>query len=190
VYNLDYAIEDLEDVEGKEKDYRIAITEGSGADVTLHNFANEDKGYQGNYDTAIPAMDSYDAVSMVAQGVYNHNGEQVKVAGTLLVTRAGVISDEIVSDFKGKIGIGELTDGDFNDAQNAMGQALYNKCNIEKKHSKGLDRASWGSQDTVCMTAFVVADRDIFADVEGRKEQRSLQRALKKAINKSLKGLN
>ena len=186
--NKEHGIGDLEDIEGKHKQWRIVIVDGSGSDVTMRSFVSEDKGYQGLYDSAIYADDTYDAASIVAQGKYNHNGTHVKVAGTLMITRPGAFSADIVSDFKGKLMVGELTDGDFNDAKAADGSKLYQNCEISKKHTQGLERASWGSQDTICMRAAVVVNRSWFEQFD-RNEARALRSVVKKAVNRSLAGL-
>lgn len=174
-YNKKNGFEDLEDVEGKEKDYRIVIIQDSGSDVTMQNFVKEDSGYAGLYNTAILAEDAYDAADIASEGVYQTgDGKQVKVAGFIYVTRPGAFSNDIVTDFKGKLAIGELTDGDFNDAE-AFGERLYRSCDLSSDYTKGMPKASWGSQSTICMDAKVIYAKDL------------KDRSVKKAINRAVR---
>lgn len=175
LYNKQHGKSDIEDIEDS-KDYAMVIIDGSGADVTMQSFVSEDGGYKENYDNAIIADDLYDAVDIVSEGVYNGR----KVAGVLYVGFS--IPSEVAKDFKSKVGIGEATDGDFNDATDVNNGKLYTNCEIKKQQTSGMDTATWGHPDTICLNSMVIY-RDDFG---GRK----VQKVIKKAITKSVRGLN
>lgn len=174
LYNKQHDKHDIEDIEGSDE-YLMVIIDGSGADVTMQSFVAEDAGYKDNYENAIIAGDLYDAIDIVSEGTYNGK----KVAGALYVGFS--IPTEIATDFKSKVGIGEATDGDFNDATDINGNKLYKTCEIKKAQTSGMKVATWGSPDTVCLNSLVIY-RDDFG---GRKEQK----IIKKAITKSVRGL-
>ena len=172
LFNKDHGIEDLSDIEGS-KEYAIAIVEGSGSEVMLRSFVQEDNGYKPNLENAVFAMDNYDAADIVSEGRYQGK----KVAGMIYI--GSKVPSEIARDF-GNIRIGEMTDSDFNDAKDVNGDSLYESCDIESNRTSGLKTSTTLNPDTVCVKAMVVY-ADTFAD---RKEVR----AIKKGINKSVRG--
>lgn len=175
VYNLKNGYTDIEDIEGR-KDTVMVLVDGSGAMVTMQSFAAEDDGYKVNLNSAILADDLYEAADIVAEGKYNGK----KVAGLLYVGKS--IPAEIATDFKGLIGVGEATDGDFNDAKDVNGQPLYKNCTINKRKLGGLDTATvFSSLDTVCVDAMVVYSTNGL--------ERKLQKAVSKGINKAKRKL-
>ncbi|AUR89241.1 hypothetical protein NVP1121O_213 [Vibrio phage 1.121.O._10N.286.46.C4] len=163
---------DLEDIEGR-KDVVMVLVDGSGASVTMNNFAIEDKGYQVNFDNAVLADDLYDAMDIVSEGLY----EGKKVAGLLHVTRAGKISSELREDFGSRIVIGELTDSDFNDALDENKEPLYTSCEVSKKTAAGFKTATTFKPDTLCMTAKVIYTTDF----DDKKAKRVVRKGVTKA---------
>jgi len=141
--------QDLKDVEGRD-DVVIAIVEGSGADVTLENFAKEDEGYFINYKTAVRVSEFYDAAELVANGKY----EGKVVAGTLYV--GGSVPSGEVQDFSDALLVGEATDKDFNDFTFKNGDHVYTSCAIDENQMGGLEKSTTFAPDTVCVKAALV----------------------------------
>lgn len=173
IYNIKNDFSDLEDVEGNE-DVVIVLVDGSGAVVTMQSFVQEDGGYKVNYDSAVYADDLYDAFDIVSEGTI----DGVKVAGLLYVSNQ--IPSEVAMDFKGSVAVGELTDSDFNDAEDVNGESLYENCEVDKAKTNGL-ASGWGDIDTVCLSAMVVYTTDL--------EDRKTEKAVKKGIIKALRGV-
>ncbi len=173
IYNVQNGFKDLEDIEGS-KSVALVLIEGSGAVITMQSFANEDSGYKTNYDSAIYADDVYDAFDLVAEGKANGR----KVAGLLYV--GSQIPAEAAADFKGKVLVGEATDGDFDDAKDVNGDRLYQKCEVNKGKARGLVD-SWGDPDTVCVKAMVAYSLDF--------EDSKAEKVVKKGITKALRGV-
>jgi len=173
LYNKGLGFSDLSDIEGK-KDVFIVIVDGSGAQVTLNSFVQEDAGYKVNADSAIYADDFYEAVSIVADG---RSGSK-KVAGTLYVGAS--IPAEIANDFKDKVLVGEATDSDFNDAEDINGEPLYTNCEIEKQVLRGMNTSTWSNPSTVCVKAAIVYKADY---------DKKTMKALNKAATKATRGL-
>lgn len=174
MYNKKNAYEDLEDIEGKEN-VAMVLVEGSGADVTMQSFVQADSGYKVNYENAIMAEDLYEAADIVADGVY----DGVKVAGLLYTGQT--VPQEIASDFRSQISIGEATDGDFDDAEDFSGEPLYTKCDIDKRMIRGMETSTMGKPDTVCLRAAIVYRTDF--------EDKKANKAVKKAAAKTVRGL-
>lgn len=173
VYNLNNGISDLKDLEGRE-DMIMVMAEGSGGFVTMNSFVQEDGGYKVNLEKAHMADDLYDAASIVADG--NVNGK--KVAGFLYVGKK--LPAEIGQDFGRDLRIGELTDGDFNDAEDVNGDPLYTKCDIEDVEMGGLTDEVMGAPDTVCQSAFVIYRADM---------PKNMQRIVQKGVIKATRNL-
>ena len=173
IYNVKNKYKDLEDIE-KEKDVLMVLVDGSGGMVTMQSFVQEDSGYKVNYETAILADDSYDAADMVCEGRFNGK----KVAGMLIVGNS--IPNDIKTDFKGCLGVGEATDSDFNDAKDINKEPLYTDCEINKSSIGGLD-SPMGDIDTVCVQAMAVYSTNL--------EERKLPKLISKAINKAKRRL-
>lgn len=168
-------IEDLSDLEG-DTDKLVVIVEGSGAEVTWHNFAKEDTGYKVNVDKGtIYADDLYEAFEIVSEGIY----EGKTVAGLLYVTKSGKISPELRADFGKKVVIGEATDSDFNDAKDENGNSLYTTCEVDKKGAANFETVTTFSPDTICMKAKVIYSDDF--------EDKKTKRVISKGITKALK---
>ena len=70
IFNTKNGFESLEDIEG-EKDILMVLVDGSGAQVTMQSFVNEDGGYKVNLDNAVLADDLYEAAEIVAEGRIN-----------------------------------------------------------------------------------------------------------------------
>lgn len=172
---------DLEDLEGEA--LYVVMAEGSGGEVTWKNFAKEDGGYKVNVDKyTILVEDNYEAAEIAAAGFYMKNGTKVPVAGMLTVARPGFLSvTDIVADFGKKLVIGEATDGDFNDAKDAQGNKLYTDCGINSAQRQGIEAATMGDQDTVCMRAQVVYNT-AYGDQYG-KQAKKVNKNIRKAIN-------
>lgn len=177
-------IYDLEDLEGEP--IYIVMAEGSGAEVTMRNFVLEDSGYKDNLDKyTLFVEDNYEAAEIAAAGFYMKNGTKVTVAGMLTVSRIGRLSNsDIIEDFGKKLIVGEATDGDFNDAEDANGENLYTNCSIPSNKLQGLEGATYGDQDTICVRAQVVFNAE-FAKQFGKNEKK-VRRAISKAINRTL----
>lgn len=163
----------LEDIEGK-TDVKMVIVEDSGADITMRNFVQEDKGYQKTYKNAIFVDDLYDAFDIVSEGNY----EGSKVAGLLYVTRPGKFSSEYVTDFGDSVVIGELEDKDFNDAEDANHEKLYTNCEVDKRSRGGFQTATTFSPDTICMKAKVIYTQDF----DSRDVSKAVKRGVVKAV--------
>ena len=141
----------------------------------MRSFAAEDSGYQENFESAIYADDFYDAASRVADGKVG----STKIAGMLYVGSG--IPQEIASDFGRDIGIGEATDGDFNDATDVNGDPLYTTCTVDKLKISGLETSSWSSPDTVCLSAMVVYSTEF--------DEKSELKAVQKGVTKATRNL-
>lgn len=176
IYNVKNGIKDLDDLEKKKKGYVMVLVAGSGAEVTMQSFVQEDEDYKIHYDNAYLADDNYEAADIVAEGTFNGK----KVAGMLYVGKQ--IPNEIAEDFKHALGVGEATDSDFNDAKDVNGNTLYQKCTINKRGLKGLKSATTFSDlDTVCVKAMVVYSTEV--------EDKRLLKAISKGINKAKRKL-
>lgn len=171
LYNKELGYKDLSDVEGR-KDFAIVVVEGSGGNVTLNSFIQEDDGYGKN--PQVQAMDFEDALDIVSEGEY----EGTKVAGMIHVSN--VISREIAADYLEFVGVGEATDGDFNDATDIEGNKLYTNCSVSLKQMGGLSAATWTDPDTVCVkSVFAWNIQDL-----SRNEQKVISKAARKTFNK------
>lgn len=175
IYNKDHGIRDLSDLEGK-KDYALVLVEGSGAQVTMQSFVAEDGGYKVNYDTAIWALDLYEAVDIVASGQW----EGRKVAGALYV--GGKIPNEIGADFSNRVGVGEATDGDFDGAKDINGEKLYQTCEISDGILSGLKTDTFFKSETVCVNAMVIYTTG--------GTDREMERLISKGVNKTLRNVH
>jgi len=173
IYNVKNKYKDLEDIE-KKKDVLMVLVDGSGGMVTMQSFVQEDSGYKVNYDNAILADDNYEAADIVCEGRFNGK----KVAGMLIVGNS--IPNDIKADFKGCLGVGEATDGDFDEAKDINKEDLYTKCEINKSAIGGLD-SPMGDIDTVCVKAMAVYSTDL--------EERKLPKLISKSINKAKRKL-
>lgn len=178
VYNKKHGILDLEDIEGNE-DYVIVLVEGSGAQVTMRSFAQEDAGYLYNLNSAVLVDSAYDAADLVSQGkVLSGPSKGKKVAGLIYVGSS--MTSEISEDFNNLV-IGELTDGDFNDAVDINGEGLYTSCDISSKITDAMPVGTILDPDTVCVRAAVV----YAADIEGK-----LGSVVKRGVNRATSGGN
>lgn len=149
IFNKENGYEDLEDIE-KNEDVAMVLVEGSGATVTMNSFVQSDSGYEVNLKNAIIVGDSYEAAMTVANGRYGSK----KVAGMLYV--GAYVPTKIYKHFGNKLMVGSATDGDFNDAENAFGEPLYQHCEVTSKIATGLKTSGWGDPDTLCVKALVV----------------------------------
>lgn len=171
IYNKEHGYKDLSDVEGR-KDFAIVVVEGSGGNVTLNSFIQEDDGYGKN--PQVVAMDLEDALDIVAEGEY----EGVKVAGMIHVSN--VIPRDIAADYLAFVAVGEATDGDFNDATDVEGNKLYTNCSVSLKQMGGLKAATWTDPDTVCVkSVFAWNVQDL-----SRNEQKVISKGARKTFNK------
>lgn len=172
IYNTKLGYTDIENIEGK-TDVRMVLIADSGSTVTMQSFVQEDAGYKPNFQKAIIADDFYAAAEIVADGKYKGS----KVAGLLYVGSKVPTGDDGVTDFVNQLGVGEATDGDFNDAEDVNGEPLYTNCTIPKKLMGGLKGATWTEPDTVCVNAMIVANT----------EHPLYKKEIKRAINKVVK---
>lgn len=164
IYNKEHGYKDLSDVEGR-KDFAIVVVEGSGGNVTLNSFIQEDDGYGKN--PQVEAMDLEDALDIVAEGEY----EGTKVAGMVHVSNT--IPNSIASDFTEFVFVGEATDSDFNDATDVEGNDLYTNCSVSLKRMGGLKASTWTDPDTVCVkSVFAWNIQDL-----SRNEQKVISKA-------------
>lgn len=171
IYNKEHGYGDLSDVEGR-KDFAIVVVEGSGGNVTLNSFIQEDEGYGKN--PQVEAMDFEDGLDIVAEGEY----EGVKVAGMIHVSNT--ISRDVAKDYLQFIAIGEATDGDFNDATDVEGNKLYTNCSVNLKTMGGLKAKTWTNPDTVCVkSVFAWNIQDL-----SRNEQKVISKGARKTFNK------
>lgn len=172
--NKKHKLYNLSDIEGA-KDVLMVLVDGSGANVTMENFVNEDKGYKVNLDTAILADDLEDALDIVATGEYKGK----KVAGVLHVTKMGGFSRELAQDYKKYIVVGSASDSDFNDAE-VGGEPLYRNCEIENSGLGGFSSSNrFTDNDTVCMNSLVIYNKDAFDN--------KLSKVVRKGITKALR---
>lgn len=175
IYNTKNGFKDIEDIENNKK-VSMVMVDGSGAVFTMQNFVAEDKGYQKNFDNAVYADDLYDAVDITCSG---KTSAGKKIAGLLYVGAS--IPNEIRSDFKNCVSVGEATDGDFDDAKDVNGDELYKDCKINKNRYAPLKGSnSFTDEKTVCVNAMVVYTTDF--------EEKGANKVVKKGINKALRG--
>ena len=172
VYNTDNGYDDLDEIEGNEK-AALVLVEGSGAEITMSSFVQEDGGYEKNLKTAIYAMDLEEAFDIVADG--RHEGR--KVAGLLHVGSS--IPQDLAKSFKGLVMVGSASDSDFNDAEDVNGEALYANCEVTQKQAYGL--TGFSDPDTVCVRALAVYTTDL--------ESSKLVKAVRKGTSKALRGV-
>lgn len=170
VFNKKLGYQDVKDVEGN-TDVLIVVVEGSGAEVTLQNFAKEDEGYKPNYSTALYVDEVYDAVELVANGDYKGK----PVVGMLHVGSS--LPTNEVKDFRQYVLVGEATDKDFNDFTDDKGDHLYESCSIDSNVMGGLDKSTTFSPDTVCVDAVLVYNTD---HPDNRKAKRVINRTANK----------
>lgn len=174
IYNKEYGISDLADIEGSDK-YIIAVVDDSGAKITLDSFVKEDSGYKKNADTAFLADDLFEAAATVSEGKY----EGKRVAGMLYV--GTTLPTDITTDFSKNLLVGTLTgDGDFNDALDINKEALYTSCEVTKQQRKNINTKVWGDPDTLCVRSMV-----LYASTHDNKEiKKVIRRGVVKATAK------
>lgn len=167
------------------KRYYVAEVRGSGAQVTMQNFAKTDPAYA---KVRVVELDDWQAVAKaVAQGYTMRNGERLEVAGAIYVGRLGAISSDITEDFSKAIKVGEVKDRDFAKAKDVNGNQLYVECSVPKDKTSGLDvSTTFGGPDTYCMRAQVVYNNDYHAGLDA-KASKELRRRIDKGINSEVK---
>jgi NMT1 family protein len=170
----DSGVSDLEDLEDR-TDRTIALGPlGTGAWATWTNFGIEDPGY------AVTPTERYEganAMSMVANGEVSCF---MRVAG--LPDPVFAAADEAYGE---RIWMVELTDGDFNDAEDLDGSALYEWRDIPSGTYPAL-QDSWGSDaiETISMLARVYLNTDRVSDADADVFVTAVNEARKKAVAK------
>lgn len=180
-------VEDFADITSKDNNSRaVAIVSGSGAEVTLDNFAKVDKDYK---DVRTVEFDDwYLAAEAAAQGYTMKAGVRVDIAGLLYVGRPGFITKDITEDFGPKLTIGEIDESSFGKAKDMNGNPLYFTCEITSNQTNGMKTSTFGKPDTYCMYAAVVYNED-YTNGMDNKQAREVKRAMARGINGVLKAV-
>jgi len=180
-------LKDLADITDKNNANRaVAIVGGSGAEVTLDNFAKVDEDYKNV--RSVEFDDWYAVAEAASQGYTMKAGVRVNIAGLLYVGRPGFIPKDITEDFGKQLTIGEIDESSFGNTKDLNGNPLYYKCAIAKNQTNGLEVDTWGKPDTYCMNAAVVYN-NAYTDGLEPKEARDVKRAVSKGINGVLKAV-
>jgi len=168
VHNSKYGFSDLSNME-KEQDYAVAIVTGSGAAVTWNSFKKADSGYA---ETKVVEFDSlYDAAFAVSEGLEG----KTRIAGLIYVGRTFPM--ELQLDFPNLV-MGEMTDGDFDAAEDANGEKLYTSCKVpESAYSNLSSSNNWFKPSTVCLDAKV-----LIARTDNKRADRTIQKAVIRSL--------
>lgn len=165
--------------------YAVAEVAGSGALVTMRNWAKTDKDYEAV--RIVEFEDWYSAAEAVAQGYVVKAGVRIEIAGMLYVGRAGKISSDITQDFGKQILVGEVNDGSFSDSKDANNNPLYSKCKVSSEALSGLNSSnSFSDPVTYCLRAQVVFNNDYLKGLDP-EETKKVRRAVDKGINSVVK---
>lgn len=165
---------------------KVAIVAGSGAEVTLDNFAAVDKDYKDV--TAVEFDDWYLAAEATAQGYTMKAGVRVNIGGMLYVGRPGFITKDITTDFGPELRVGEIDESSFATAKDLAGNPLYFTCELTETLTNGIKTGGWGKPDTYCMNATVVYN-ETYTDGLDKKQAREVKRAVARGINGTLKAV-
>lgn len=167
------------------KRFYVAEVRGSGAQVTMQNFAKTDTAYA---KVRIVEFDDWMGVAKaVSQGYTMRNGERLEIAGAIYVSRPGQISSDITEDFSKAIKVGEVKDRDFAKAKDVNGNQLYVECTIASNQTNGLEvSTTFGGPETYCLRAQVVYNNDYHSGLDA-KTSKELRRRIDKGINSEVK---
>ncbi len=165
--------------------YAVAEVAGSGALVTMRNWAKTDKDYEAV--RVVEFEDWYSAAEAVAQGYVVKAGVRIEIAGMLYVGRAGKISSDITQDFSKQILVGEVNDSSFSDSKDANNNPLYSKCKVTSEALSGLSSSNTFSDPaTYCLRAQVVFNNDYLKGLDP-EDTKKVRRAVDKGINSVVK---
>ena len=165
----------------------VGYVSGSGAEVTVKNFAAVDPDYA-NIKTV--EFDSWlEAAEAASQGFTMKAGVRVEVGGILYVGRSGLISSDITDDYKDSLWIGEIGESSFGKAKDRNENPLYIPFALTSKGDSGIPTDNkMFSIDTYAMAAQVVYNNAYHANME-TKEARDVKRAITKAITANVKAV-
>lgn len=167
-------------------DRAIAYVVGSGAEVTVKNFATIDTDYAAV--KTVEFDDWAEAASAASQGYTMRAGVRIPVAGMLYVGRPGFISPDITEDYADALSIGEIDESSFGKVKDSNDNPLYFTCELSSKGDSGIKVDTWGKPDTYCVRAQVVYNNAYHSKLDP-KEARVVKRAVMKGIDSNLKTL-